>query len=269
VTLDPTALEFRFEVAKGLAREAGAVAKRRFLDRSSFTVGLKGPQDFLTEVDGEVEQLIAKRILKLFPQDGFIGEEGAGRKSAADTAVWVVDPIDGTTNFAHNIPHWCISIAAVVGLEVEVGVIYDAMHDELYAARRGHGATLNAAKIKPSDTAELKRATVEVGWNMRSPRQEFMGLLGRVAAAGSAVTRTGSGTLALAYVATGRRDAYVETFINSWDCLAGLVLVREAGGYVSDFLDEKSLVTGAPIIACAPKIRDELLAVAAIEGLRP
>ena len=146
LTLDPTALEFRFEVAKALAREAGAVAKRRFLDRSSFTVGLKGPQDFLTEVDGEVEQLIAKRILRLFPQDGFIGEEGAGRKSASDTPVWVVDPIDGTTNFAHNIPHWCISIAAVVGLEVEVGVIYDPMHDELYAARRGAGRASTAQK---------------------------------------------------------------------------------------------------------------------------
>ena len=264
---DARALDIRYNVACAVAREAGEVAKRRFLDRGSFTVGFKGPQDYLTEVDGEVERLVGTRLHGLFPEDGFIGEEGEGRVGREGAPVWVVDPIDGTSNFARGAPHFCISIAAVVGRHVEIGVIYNPMTQELFAARKGQGAWLNGVKMAVATTTELKAASVEVGWNMRVGPERFLGLMGRIVASGSAVLRSGSGALGLAYVAAGRRDGYVENHINSWDCLAGNLLITEAGGYVSDFLAGEGLREGNPLLACAPGIRDELMRVAAIEGL--
>ena len=267
MTLDARALDTRFHVACAIAREAGEVAKRRFLDRNSFTVGFKGPQDFLTEVDGEVERLIATRLHALFPGDGFIGEEGEGRVGQAGAPVWVVDPIDGTSNFARGAPHFCISIAALVGREVEIGVIYDPMVDELFAARRGAGASVNGTRLKVSDATDLKSAAIEVGWNARYGAERYLSVIGRIVAAGSAVGRSGSGALGLAYVAAGRRDGYVETFMNAWDCLAGIALIREAGGYVSDFLSNDGLRKGNAILAAAPGVKDALIQAAAIEGL--
>jgi myo-inositol-1(or 4)-monophosphatase len=266
---DAHALETRFHVACAIAREAGEIAKRRFLDRGSFTVGFKGPQDYLTEVDAEVERLIATRLHRLFPEDGFIGEEGEGRTADQGAPVWVVDPIDGTSNFARGAPHFCVSIAAVVGREIEIGVIYDPMMDELFAARRGAGSTLNAVEMRASETKDLKAATIEVGWNMRYGADKFIGLMSRVVAAGSGVVRSGSGALGLAYVAAGRRDGYVENHMNAWDCLAAIALIREAGGYASDFLSNEGLRKGGPILACAPGLKEALLAVAQIEGLNP
>jgi myo-inositol-1(or 4)-monophosphatase len=269
LSFDPHALEIRFEAAKAMAREAGEVARRRFLDRDSFTVRFKGPQDYLTEVDGEVEKLLAGRLAALFPGDGFLGEEGGGRKEMDGHPIWVVDPIDGTANFAKGAPHFCISVAAVIGADVEIGVIYDPMLDELFAARRGAGATLNGVAMKASNATELDKASVEVGWNLRAGADKYMALLGRVVASGASPFRCGSGALALAYVAAGRRDAYVENFMNSWDCLAAVALIREAGGYVSDFLAGEGLRKGNSIVAAAPGLKDAALAVAAIEGLVP
>ena len=128
-----TLMDMRLLAAQAVAREAGAMAKRRFLDQS-FTVGFKGPQDFLTEVDGETEAFIAEHLLKVFPTDGFIGEESKGRPAGEGGAAWVVDPIDGTANFARGVPHFCVSIACIAADKVEVGVIYDPIRDELFAA---------------------------------------------------------------------------------------------------------------------------------------
>jgi len=269
VTIDERQLQTRYVAACAIARDAGALARRRFVDRTSFTVGFKGPQDYLTEVDGEVERLIASRLHALFPDDGFIGEEGEGRLPKSGAPVWVVDPIDGTSNFARGAPHFCVSIACTLGRQIEAGVIYDPMVDELFCARRGGGAWLNGAPMKTADTGALTSAAVEVGWNMRYGADRFLALLGRVVAAGSAVTRSGSGALGLAYVAAGRRDGYVENHMNAWDCLAGIALVREAGGYVSDFLAGDGLHKGNPILAAAPGIKAALIATAAIEGLAP
>jgi myo-inositol-1(or 4)-monophosphatase len=163
MTIDARALDARLHVASALAREAGQLARRRFLDRSSFSVGFKGPQDYITEVDGEVERLIATRLHAIFPEDGFIGEEGAGRVGKPGAPIWVVDPIDGTSNFARGAPHFCVSMGAVIEREVELGAIFDPMVDELFAARRGGGATLNGVKMRVADTADLKAASVEAG----------------------------------------------------------------------------------------------------------
>src|SRR5271170_4368991 len=259
-------MDMRLLAAQAVAREAGAMARRRFLDRS-FAVKFKGPQDYLTEVDGETEAFIAERLTNVFPTDGFIGEESPARPAGAGGAVWVVDPIDGTANFARGVPHFCVSIACVADGEVEAGVIYNPMLDELFAARRGGGARLNGAPISASNASSLANASVEVGWNSRAGFGQYVDLLSRVASTGASPSRTGSGALAIAYVAAGRRDAFVEHHIYAWDCLAGVLLVSEAGGYVSDFLSGDGLVNGNPLIACAPGVKDALIFAAAMKGI--
>jgi myo-inositol-1(or 4)-monophosphatase len=259
-------MHLRLLAAQAVAREAGALARRRFLD-SSFKVGFKGPQDYLTEVDGETEELISARLHQAFPRDGFIGEETAGRLGHEGGAVWVVDPIDGTSNFARGVSHFCVSVACVAGGKVEVGVIYDPMRDELFEARRGGGAHLNGAAIRPSEATMLSNSSVEVGWNMRAGVAKYIDLVRRVAIWGAAPCRMGSGALGIAYVAAGRRDGYVEHHINAWDCLAGILLVSEAGGYVSDFLAGDGLTKGNPLIACAPGLKDAFISAVAIEGI--
>jgi myo-inositol-1(or 4)-monophosphatase len=265
---DPDPMQMRLFVAEAVAREAGALARKRFTD-ASFKVGLKGPQDYLTEVDGETEELIAKAIHAAFPDDGFVGEETAGRAAQADRPVWVVDPIDGTVNFAKGVPFFCISIACILGGEMEVGVIYDPMQDELFAARRGGGARLNGTVMRTSATTALANATIEVGWNARAGAPKYLELVRHIALWGAQPFRTGSGALGLAYVAAGRRDGYVEHHMHAWDCLAGLLLVREAGGYTNDFLARDGLANGNPVVACAAGVKMDLLAAAPIEGLDP
>ena len=261
-----TLMDMRLLAAQAVAREAGALARLRFLDRS-FTIGFKGPHDFLTEVDGETEALIAERLLLTFPSDGFIGEESKARPAGEGGGAWVVDPIDGTANFARAVPHFCVSIAYVAAGKIEVGVIYDPMRDELFTARRGGGARLNGVLLHASGASSLASSSVEVGWNVRAGPEQFVNLLRRVASTGASPSRTGSGALALAYVAAGRRDGFVEHHINAWDCLAGILLVSEAGGYVNDFLHGDGLTKGNPLVACAPGVKDALIAAAAFEGV--
>jgi myo-inositol-1(or 4)-monophosphatase len=261
-------MDMRLLAAQAVAREAGATARRRFLDRS-FSIGFKGPQDFLTEVDGETEAFIAERLARVFPSDGFIGEESHPRPAGAGGVVWVVDPIDGTANFARGVPHFCVSIACIEDGEVEVGVIYNPMNDELFSARRGGGARLNGAPIGASSATTLADCSIEVGWNSRAGFAQYIDLVRRVASTGASPSRTGSGALAIAYVAAGRSDGFVEHHINAWDCLAGILLVSESRGYVSDFLKGEGLAKGNALIACAPGVKDALIKAAAFEGLAP
>jgi myo-inositol-1(or 4)-monophosphatase len=263
---DANPMQIRLLAAQAIAREAGRLARQRFLD-ASFSVKFKGPQDYLTEVDSETEDLIASRLHEAFPGDGFIGEETQARRAETGAAVWVVDPIDGTSNFARGIAHFCVSIACVANGKIEVGVIYDPMRDELFSARRGGGARLNGLAIKPSEASALANASVEVGWNVRAGAARYLELLRRVTLWGAAPSRSGSGALGIAYVAAGRRDGYVEQHIHAWDCLAAVLLVNEAGGYVSDFLAGDGLNKGNPLIASAPAMKDALVSAVDIEGI--
>jgi myo-inositol-1(or 4)-monophosphatase len=259
-------MQMRLLAAEAVAREAGTLARRRFLD-SSFNVRSKGPQDYVTEVDGQTEELISGRLLEVFPDDGFIGEETQGRRGREGGAVWVVDPIDGTANFVRGVAHFCVSVGCVALGRIEVGVIYDPMREELFSARRGGGARLNGAAIQPSKASALAESSIEVGWNGRMAPARHLDLTRRIALTGATPIHRGSGALAVAYVSTGRSDGYVELHINAWDCLAGILLVSEAGGYVSDFLAHDGLTKGNPLIACAPGLKDALVSTAAIEGI--
>ncbi len=261
MTKSTEGLNQRYLAAQGVAREAGAIMKRRFDDRSSFTLGYKGHQDYITEVDGQIERLVIDRLGGAFAGDGFIGEEGGGTEA---DSLWVIDPIDGTANFARGIPHFCISIAHVSKGIPDIGVIYDPVCDEMFAAMRGRGAWLNGARMAVSGTSDMRSANIEIGWNMRSGMDSFLDVVQKIVATGSGMIRSGSGALGVAYVAAGRIDGYCETHINAWDVLAGIVLVQEAGGLCNDFLAGGGLRRGNPILACTPALAPVLAEVSGI-----
>jgi myo-inositol-1(or 4)-monophosphatase len=242
-------LAVRFDLACAIAREAGALAAKSFRAGGG-PHSFKGRHDYLTETDTAVEQFIRARITAAFAADDFLGEETAGDFTASSPDVWVVDPIDGTANFARGIQHFCTSIAFVRGRSIELGVIYQPMLDELYAARRGAGATCNGRTMSVSGKSSIDEAVVEAGWSTRVPNKAYVALVERLYQAGAEVRRAGSGSLGLAHVADGRIDAYGELHMNSWDALAGLLLIREAGGWVNDFLSNQGLQQGAPVLGC-------------------
>ena len=260
-------LDAREQALAAVAREAGALARQLFSNPEALGVKLKGKQDFITVADGEVERMIVKRLTALFPGDAFLGEEG-GASGAGDAgsgdALWVIDPIDGTANFAYRIPHFCVSIALVAGGEPVLGAIAAPMYGELYLARRGRGAFLNGRAMRVAPATDLKRAVVELGWSSRRPARAYAALLERVLATGAVFLRAGSGALGLAYVADGRTHGYCELHINSWDVLAGLLLVREAGGWANDFLAGDGLARGNPVLACIPGLREALVAATGV-----
>lgn len=254
-------LQDRLSTAVTIARDAGAIMRARYRDRRAGTFEMKGHQDFLTEVDGEIERFVAAALAQAFPEDGMIGEEGASRPGKR---TWVVDPIDGTANFARGISHFCISIAQVENGQVAIGVIYDPIRDELFAASRGGGATLNGAPMRVAPTADLRSAFVECGWSTRRPIADYIAVVERVSATGAGHYRCGSGALGMAYVAAGRIDAYCELHINAWDVLAGILLVEEAGGVCNPFLAGGGLVHGNPILAATPALYPSLSALTGI-----
>lgn len=250
-TIDQAGLDRREALCRDMARSAGQVALAGFNRRDTAHIALKGPQDFLTETDGAVEQHLKARIAETFPQDAFLGEESGG---TTGNAVWVVDPIDGTANFARQIPHFCISIAFVADGRIELGAIYNPSLDEFYFARRGRGAQKNGQKIRVADTTDRNAACVELGWSKRVPLATYLATLTDLLEQGANVRRGASGALGLAYVAEGRSDAYAELHMFPWDCLAGLLLVEEAGGMVGPFLSEDGMALGGKVLAAAPGI---------------
>jgi len=256
VAMNASNCDRRLALGCAVAREAGTLALAAFRDRSQLPPHtFKGHQDYLTATDAEVERLVRNRIAAAFPADSVFGEE-AGGSFGSDT--WVVDPIDGTANFARGIPHFCISIAFVQNGRTELGVIYQPVTDELYTARRGGGAVLNGRTISVSGMVSVSHAIVEAGWSTRRPLGAYIALVERLFAAGAQVQRAGSGALGLAYVADGRLDAYCELHTNAWDALAGLLLVEEAGGTINDFLANDGLRRGNPVLACTPALKDIL-----------
>lgn len=257
-----TDLDQRELALLGIAREAGELARRRFLDRSSFTVKFKGPQDFITEADGDVERLITSKLGAAFPDDTFLGEETGG---SPGRRVWVIDPIDGTSNFARGIAHFCVSIAFVEDGTIKLGAIYQPMSREMYFARLGKGATLDGLAMKVTATAKIEESAVELGWSKRRSNKAYTDTALRFLDAGSSPRRCASGALGLAYVAAGRTDAYFERHINSWDCLAGILMVNEAGGWTNDFLAGDGLMKGNPVLGTNAALKDAILKLVDID----
>jgi myo-inositol-1(or 4)-monophosphatase len=254
-------LDARFEAALRLAGEAGALAMRLRPAPGDASVRRKGAQDWVTEADAAVERFLAERLGALFPEDGFQGEEfGIGRAGGGrDGALrWVVDPIDGTANYARGGTRWCVSVGLLRGQQAVLGVLVAPALGETYSACRGRGATLNGQPIRAAATAATGDAIVECGWSPRRPNSEYLALCGRVMGTGAAIRAGGSGALGLAEVAAGRIDGYVELHINLWDVAAALAVLHEAGARTNDFLGGDGIAAGNPIRAAAPDVSDAL-----------
>jgi myo-inositol-1(or 4)-monophosphatase len=249
----------RLAAAEAVAREAGSLARSFYEGRDSLEIESKGAQDLVSKADREVETLIRDRLSSLFPSDGFVGEEHAhDLVDAASGGHWVIDPIDGTWCFLNGIGSWCVSLAYERAGRVETGVIYDPMAGELFAARRGGGARLNGRTIQVSASTSLGDGTVSLGYSLRCPYETMLPLFEKLLAAGGMYQRHGSGALGLAWTAAGRLIGYVEPHMNSWDCLAGLLLIEEAGGFANDFLQNNGLLDGNRVIAGPKALQAEL-----------
>jgi len=247
-----TDLARRRDAAAAIATEAATLAAR--LRREGGGVAsLKGAQDFVTAADGATEAFIRDRLARDFPGEAILGEEMGG---AADGTgpLWVLDPIDGTSNFARGGDRWCVSIGLVMGGRAVAGAIARHAPAEVFAAAEGHGATLNGQPIRAAATTEIGRAIVEAGWSLRLPIARFHRIAEAVTAAGAGLRCGGSGALGLAEAAAGRIDAYLEAHINAWDAAAAIVIAREAGCWTSRFDAGGWLADGNPIGVGAPAL---------------
>jgi myo-inositol-1(or 4)-monophosphatase len=258
---DDPSINERFEVAVAVAASAGNLALEYFGKAASLTIEFKGAQDLVSEADRETERHITHELLTAFPNDFFVGEEHGLTPGSGDTGTWVVDPIDGTQPFLLGLPTWCISIAYVHSDAVQIGVIYNPVTNELYAARRGHGATKNGVPIHVRGAQFLSEGITGVGCSPRTKPDELAEIMRRLLSAGGMYQRTGSGAINLAYVAAGQHIGYVEMHINAWDCLGAVCLIQEAGGKVSSFLADYGVTGAGPLIAGAPEVYDSLAAL--------
>ncbi len=229
------------EKAVEIAREAGALLAGYYERRVSFES--KGEFDLITEADRASEKLIVERLRAHFPAHGIVAEEGGGHTSAGEYT-WFVDPLDGTTNFAHSFPMFNVTLALARGEEMVAGVIFDPLKNELFTAERGAGAYLNNRRIRVSSAKRLSESLSSTGFPSRK-RQHNANIYFyyQLAMASHGVRRTGSAAIDIAYVACGRLDFFWEFGLKPWDVAAGSLLVREAGGRVSDMHGEAHSVT--------------------------
>ncbi|HYL93829.1 MAG TPA: inositol monophosphatase family protein [Alphaproteobacteria bacterium] len=239
-----------------LAREAGALLMSYF---GKVAIEYKGDVDLVTKADRASEELIVGRIRKLWPEHDLIGEEGSRRETGSEFR-WHIDPLDGTTNFAHGFPIFCVSIGLEHKGERIVGVVYDPTRDEMFAAEKGSGARRNGRPIHVSRTARLAEALIGTGFpshkRNKNPNIHFYH---QITLRSHGVRRAGSAALDLCSVACGRYDAFWEFNLNSWDTAAGVLLVEEAGGRVSGFRGEPLAVTDREVLASNVVLHDELL----------
>jgi myo-inositol-1(or 4)-monophosphatase len=252
-------LAVRFQFATALIREAGALAAGYFSNISSLTVEQKGPQDMVSDADRETESLIRRRIKDAFPDDAFIGEESGLDQVSGAASVWVVDPIDGTQPFVSGLPNWCVCIAFVVNSSIEIGCVFDPVSKELFSARKGFGARLNERPIRCHPGVSIKDGVVSVGYSMRVRPSAVLHILQQLLEGGGKFHRNGSAALSLCYVGCGRLLGFIEPHLNSWDCLAALLIISEAGGKHNDFLSGDGLLKGNFVVAGPAPIYDALL----------
>ena len=262
--MDHGALSRRYQLAQGIVREAGQAALERYRQRNSLTIERKGRQDFVSEADKACEEFVVGALHTAFPEDAFLGEEG-GAQNTGGEATWIIDPIDGTSNFIAGIPVWCVSLGLVITRRPVLGVIYNPVTDELYAAQSGAGAFLNGRRIQVSSARSLDEARMGLGFSYRRPVKEHVDAVQRCLDAGCEYVRFGSGALGMAFAADGRLDGYYEAHINAWDVAAGLVLVAEAGGWCNDFFGpSNALAKGNAILAATPALVDPLRRLLAV-----
>jgi len=247
----------KLEFAKELGTEAAALAQKLRSEKSGNFVETKGLQDFVTFADKEVEKLIRARLAMRYPEDAFLGEED-GFSDVKSGNIWVVDPIDGTTNFMRGLPEWGVSIAYCSEGVIELGVIAAPDLSCLSWAQKGKGAFLNDQPLAVSDCADIAQSIMLLGRSARAPLGDYLAIIERTVTGGGEYRRNGSAAVSLLNVARGLGEAYYEAHLNAWDALAGLLLITEAGGQFQADLLEEFLTKGSRVFADNGKLTQQL-----------
>ncbi|HAV23156.1 MAG TPA: inositol monophosphatase [Bacteroidetes bacterium] len=251
-------LEFAVEVA----REAGMFLKRSVGGIRAIETKEGQETNLVTEIDKKSEAMIIGAVKRRYPHHGFLGEETGSTTPTADT-IWIIDPLDGTTNFTHGLPIFCVSIGIQEKGGLVAGVVYDPNRDEMFTAQRGRGSYLNGKKIRVSEREKLIKSLLVTGfpYNVRENPLNAVEHFGAFLKESQAVRRLGSAALDFAYVAAGRFDGFWEVALHPWDMAAGLLLVEEAGGKVTDFRGFPTTVMGKSIVATNGRIHEQMISI--------
>lgn len=255
-------IQAAFKAARGLVRDFGEV--------ENLQVSRKGPADFVSTADLQAEKILRRELARARPDYGFLLEEGGTVAGNDAERRWIVDPLDGTLNFLHGIPHFCISIACEHHGEIVAGVIYDPLRDELFRAERGGGAFLNDRRLRVSSRSKLADSVIATGipWHGREGHPEYLAQMEAVMGVCAGIRRLGSAALDLAYVAAGRYEGFWEPALAPWDIAAGILIVREAGGYVTEIDGGANVLGSGDVLAANDRLHDRLRALIAGAGGR-
>ncbi|VUD66615.1 Inositol-1-monophosphatase [Thalassocella blandensis] len=258
-------MEPMLNVALKAARKAGEIIESAFERLDLITVEEKGRNDYVSEVDRKSEKEVIYHLKRAYPDHKFIGEEGGQSGQADSDYEWIIDPLDGTTNFLHGIPQFAVSIACLYKGQLEHAVVLDPIKREEFTASRGKGASLNGRRIRVSSRRGLDGALIGTGIPFNGYAlnhiDEYLACLHEIAGQTAGVRRAGSAALDLAYVAAGRFDGFWETGLQTWDMAGGILLLKEAGALVSDFKGGNSFMDSGNVVAGNPKVFKPLLQI--------
>ena len=250
-----------FNVMEKACRKAAKTIIRDFGEIEKLQVSVKGPGDFVTASDKRAEQIIISELEKARPTYSILSEE-IGEIKKDDSFMWVIDPIDGTSNFLHGIPHFAISIGLQHNNEIICGIIYDPIKDEMFAAEKGKGSYLNNQRIRVSSRSKLKDCIISTGGPRINSEDKELSLSEYIKFSSKVlipIRKMGSAALDMAYVASGRCDGFWQRNLNYWDIAAGIILVKEAGGYVTDFKGNEDYIENKNILVSNSKINEEMI----------
>jgi myo-inositol-1(or 4)-monophosphatase len=262
ITASSSSIHPMLNIAIKAARAAGSIINRAALDVESVRVSKKMENDFVTEVDQASEKIIIETLLNAYPDHGILAEE-SGKTHGNPNAehVWIIDPLDGTTNFIHGFPFYCISIALQSRGRIEQAVVYDPTRNDLFTSTRGRGAFLNDRRLRVSKRIRLKECLISTGFPFREGDDfnAYLSMMSQVMTRTAGLRRPGAAALDLAYVAAGFSDGFFETGLHPWDMAAGALLITEAGGLVGNFTGEADFLHQRECLAASPKIYGQLV----------
>ena len=260
------ALHPMLNIAVKAARAAGSVINRAALDLEVLKVGSKGPNDFVSEVDRNAEAVIIETLLAAYPGHGILAEESGREHGSRDSEfVWIIDPLDGTTNFLHGFPVYAVSIALAYRNQVQQAVVYDPTRNDLFYASKGRGAFLNDRRLRVSKRTRLSDSLIGTGFPFRKGDnfKRYVKMFEQVMQSCAGLRRPGAAALDLCYVAAGYYDGFFETGLNPWDVAAGSLIITEAGGLIGNFTGDSDYLFQREVVAGNPKVYGQLVQILA------
>ena len=246
------------------SEKASKILIRDFGELEKLQVSKKGPKDFVTNADIKTEKIIIEELKKARPNYSIISEENGMEKNKDKSNTWIIDPIDGTINFLHGIPHFAISIGLEANKEIVCGIIYDPIKDEMFLAEKGNGSYLNNQRIRVSSRSKLKNSIIFTGGPRQNSKKKELSLAeykNFSSIVETPIRKMGSAALDLAYVAAGRCDGFWQRNLNYWDIAAGIILVKEAGGFITDFKGNSDFLQNETLLATNSRINEEMMEV--------